>query len=118
MTEKMTYVKAIEYALTHADLPTEVADKLTALRESIAKKNAAERKPTTKQKENAAYKQDILDFMVEGHIYTAAEIAKSVPSIVEGGISVNRVSPMLTQMAESGLLTKTVEKRKNYYSLA
>lgn len=115
---KMTYGKALDFVLNTCDLPTDVAERLTALQASIAKKNSAVRKPTAKQVANGEFKQDILDFMVEGRIYSCAEIAKECPALVENGISSARTSALLTQLADAGLLTKTVEKRKNYYSLA
>lgn len=118
MTEKMTYVKALSYVFDHCDLPADVAEKLTALSASIAKKNSAERKPTAKQRANADIKTAIADWMVEGRVYTSAEVAKECPACVDGEISANRVSALLPQMVEAGILVKTVEKRKNFYSLA
>ena len=86
--------------------------------ELLDKKNSAERKPTAKQTENAGFKSDILDWAEAGVQYTAGDIVKGVPSIVEAGISVNRVTAMLTQLVNDGALVKTVDKRKSYYSLA
>ena len=86
--------------------------------ELLDKKNSAERKPTPKQVENAAYRADILAYMEVGVKYTAGDLAKQVPSLVENGLSVNRVTPMLTALVADGSVIKTVEKRKSYYSLA
>lgn len=113
---KMTYGKALTYVFENCDLPTEVREKLEALSASIAKKNSAERKPTAKQIENAGVKSAIVEWMTDGRIYTCAEVAKECPACED--LSSARVSALLTQLAESGLLTKAVEKRKNYYSLA
>lgn len=82
------------------------------------KKNSAERKPTAKQLENESFKADILAYMDANTLYAAGDILKGVPSIVESGMSINRVSALMTQLAESGAVTKTVDKRKNFYSLA
>jgi len=82
------------------------------------KKNSAERKPTAKQVENEGFKSDILAWMEDGVIYAAGDILKGVPSIVAAGMSINRVSALMTQLVESGAVTKTVEKRKNFYTLA
>ena len=84
----------------------------------LDKKNSAERKPTPKQVENAAYRADILAYMERGVQYTAGDLAKQVPSLVENDLSVNRVTPMLTALVADGSVVKTVEKRKSYYSLA
>ncbi len=82
------------------------------------KKNSAERKPTPKQIENESFKSDILDWMQSDNHYSAGDVLKGVPSIVASGMSINRVSALLTQLVDNGNLTKVVDKRKNYYSLA
>ena len=110
--DKMTYGKALDFVLTKCDLPTEVADKLTALSASIAKKNSAERKPTKTQIENAHIKDAIADFMQDGVIYTAAEVAKGLE------ISSSKASSLLAQMRADGRVVVTTEKRKNFYTLA
>ena len=86
--------------------------------ELLDKKNSAERKPTPKQVENAGFKADIVAYMEPNTQYLAADLAKSVPSIVAAGISGNRVTAMLTQLVNDGTLVRTEDKRKNYYSLA
>lgn len=84
----------------------------------LDKKNTAERKPTARQNENEGFKADILAWFEPDTLYCAADVVKGVPSIVAAGLSVNRVSPMLKALAEEGKLTCTVDKRKNFYSLA
>ena len=86
--------------------------------ELLDRKNTAERKPTPKQVENASFKSDILAWMEPAVKYLSADVAKGVPSIVAAGVSVNRVTPMLTQLVNDGALIRIEEKRKNYYSLA
>lgn len=86
--------------------------------ELLDRKNSAERKPTAKQVENASFKQDILNWMTVGEQYVVADIVKGVPSIVEAGISANRVTAMMTQLVAEGSIVKTVDKRKSYYALA
>jgi hypothetical protein len=84
----------------------------------LDKKNTAERKPTAKQVENAGFKQEILSYMEQGVLYASADIAKSVPALVEAGVSANRVTAMLTQLVNDGAIIRTVDKRKSFYSLA
>jgi len=84
----------------------------------LDKKNSAERKPTAKQVENANFKADILAWMEPDTLYLSAEVVKGVPSIVDAGVSAQRVSAMLTQLVNDGAIVRTEEKRKNYYSLA
>lgn len=86
--------------------------------ELLDKKNAAERKPTAKQVENAGFKSDILAWMEPATQYAAADVVKGVPSIVAAGLSANRVTAMLTQLVNDGSLIRTEDKRKNFYSLA
>ena len=86
--------------------------------ELLDKKNTAERKPTAKQVENAGFKADILARMEPDTKYLCADVAKGVPSIIAAGISVNRVTAMLTQLVNDGAVIRTEDKRKSYYSLA
>ena len=84
----------------------------------LDKKNSAERKPTPKQVENSGFKADILAWMEPSVDYACADIAKGVPSIVAAGISVNRVTAMLTQLVNDGAIVRTTDKRKSVYTLA
>ena len=86
--------------------------------ELLDKKNTAERKPTAKQVENAGFKADILAWMEPDTKYLCADVAKGVPSIIAAGISVNRVTAMLTQLVNDGAVIRTEDKRKSYYRLA
>ena len=86
--------------------------------ELLDKKNAAERKPTPKQTENAGFKADIVAWMEPATLYASADVVKGVPSIVAAGISVQRVSAMLTQLVNDGIIVRTEDKRKSFYSLA
>ena len=86
--------------------------------ELLDKKNTAERKPTAKQVENAGFKADILAWMEPDTKYLSADVAKGVPSIIAAGISINRVTAMLTQLVNDGAVIRTEDKRKSYYSLA
>ena len=53
--------------------------------------------------------------MTEGVTYTAADVAKECPACE--GLTVQRVSALLSQLGKSGALTVTEEKRKHYYSI-
>jgi len=98
----------------HMDL-ADFVDSRIALLEKHAK---APRKPTAKQVENEGFKADILAYMEAGVGYKAEDILKSVPSIVAAGMSINRVSALMTQLKDAGAVSVAVEKRKNVYSLA
>ena len=97
---------------------TELAEFIDGRIAQTVKKNSTERKPTAKQIENEGYKADILAWMDSGVTYAAGDVLKGVPSVVASGMSINRVSALLTQLCEAGAIVKTVDKRKNYYTLA
>lgn len=114
MTNKMTYAKALEIAMNAVKENKEVYDKLDALKASIAKKNSAERKPTTTQKANEGYKTAILEFMEVGKKYTITDLMKEVVELAD--LSNQRVSALVRQLKEEGLVERTEEKRKAYFS--
>ena len=113
MTNKMTYVKALEIAMKSVEDNKEVYEKLEALKESISKKNSAERKPTATQKANEEYKKAILSFMEVGKKYTISELMKEVVELAD--LSNQRVSALVRQLKDSGLVERTEEKRKAYF---
>ena len=114
MTNKMTYAKALEIAMNAVKENKEVYDKLDALKASIAKKNSAERKPTATQKANEGYKEAILEFMEVGKKYTITDLMKEVVELAD--LSNQRVSALVRQLKEEGLVERTEEKRKAYFS--
>ena len=114
MTNKMTYVKALEIAIKAVEDNKEVAEKLEALKASVAKKNSAERKPTATQKVNEGYKEAILAYMETGKKYTITELMKGVVELAD--LSNQRVSALVRQLKEDGLVLREEEKRKAYFS--
>ena len=114
MTNKMTYVKALEIAIKAVEDNKEVAEKLEALKASVAKKNSAERKPTATQKANEGYKEVILAYMEVGKKYTITELMKGVVELAD--LSNQRVSALVRQLKEDGLVLREEEKRKAYFS--
>jgi hypothetical protein len=105
-------------ALDAVKANTELVEFIEHEIELLDKKNTAERKPTAKQVANEGYKQNILDWMEPDHLYLAAEIVKGVPEIVADGVTAGTVTALLTQLYKAGSLTRTEDKRKNYYALA
>ena len=112
--EKMTYVKALEIAITTVD-NEEVKTKLTALQASIAKKNSAVRKPTATQTANAGFKVAIENGMELGKKYTITDLIKNISELAD--LSNQRVSAIVRQMVESGTVVREEIKRKAYFSL-
>ena len=84
--------------------------------ELLAKKNSADKKPTAQQVANEGIKQAILDAMGENHLYTVTEIQKSVAECAD--LSNQRVSALLRQLKDDGVIVRTEDKRKAYFSLA
>ena len=85
--------------------------------ELLARKNTTstgEKKMSAVQKANEELKASIYDEMEENRLYTVTEMTKELPCC--DGLSTSKVSAMVTQMKDAGLVAKTVEKRKTYYS--
>ena len=112
MKNEITYLSAVRYAVENGNLPAEYADKLNALAESLDKRAHAIRKPTAKQKQAMEARDSIPERMERGKLYIASEIGKLF------GESSQWATPKLTALVSAGVLTKTVEKGKSYYSLA
>lgn len=93
--------------------------------ELLAKKNAADRKPTATQVANDGIREAILDFMEENTLYTVSEFIKKVPACAD--LSQSKVSavirPMLIVTAKGehnpdGVIERIEEKGKAYFRLA
>ena len=114
--EKMTNAKALNYVIANCEIPTDVKEKLEKMLEQVQKKSSADRKPTATQKENVDFKNAILGGMVPGTKYTISDLMKAVPEIAE--LSNQRVSAIVRQLKDDGLVIRTEEKRKAYFHLA
>ena len=84
--------------------------------ELLTKKNTSEKKPTANQIANEAIKAEILCAMDFDKLYTCTDIIKAVE--VCNGLNVQKVAPLMNQLADAGKVVKTTEKRKTYFSLA
>ena len=82
--------------------------------ELLAKKNAAEKKPTAVQVANEGIKQAIVNGMEQGKLYTITDIIKSVPECAD--LTNQRVSALMRQLVESGAVVRTEDKRKAYFT--
>ena len=120
-TSKMTkatawgIVKGIVEASNHpqtAELVAKIDNELTLL----AKKNSAEKKPTAQQVANDSVKQAIIDGMESGKAYTITDIIKSVDACAD--LTNQRVSALMRQLKDAGVVVRTEDKRKAYFTLA
>ena len=110
----ITYIDALNTALT-ADLPDEIKDKLTALRDQIAKRNSGERKPTKNQIANQGLAEVIAEVLQNAsEPLTVTEIMAR--SEVLGALSNQKVSALLRGMGDK--VTKVVDKRVSKFTLA
>lgn len=115
---KMTYGKAISYVMENYDLPAEVAEKLAALSESLAKKSGAERKPTATQVANEGYKTEILAYLRDvTEPKTVGDILKEVPAVA--GFSTPKVSALMKQLVDegNGPVERLTDKRRTYFRI-
>ena len=119
MTERMTNVKAIEFVIANCtELPTEVVEKLEKMKASFEKKASGERKPTATQKANEDLKGAILEYMEPNVLYSVGQLAKEVPELVKVGASGQKVSALIKQLKDAGLVKRVEEKRKAFFQLA
>ena len=87
--------------------------------ELLTKKNSADKKPTAQQEANATIKSAIQTVMEvnPNQLFTVSELMKKVPGLPED-MTNQRMSALVRQMVEAGLVKRTEEKRKAYFSLA
>ena len=81
----------------------------------LAKKNSAEKKPTTQQTANEVVKTAILNGMERNRIYTVTEVIKEIPECAE--LTNQRVSALLRQLKDEGKVIRTEDKRKAYFQV-
>ncbi|MBO5730590.1 MAG: hypothetical protein J6R67_05265 [Treponema sp.] len=81
----------------------------------LNRKNSADKKPTAQQVANEGIKTAILEGMTPNRLYTITEIQKEIPECAE--MSNQKISALVRQLKEAGLVNKTEDKRKSYFSL-
>ena len=82
--------------------------------ELLAKKNASEKKPTAQQVANEGLKSVILNVLTEnGGLMTVTDVQKSCEELSE--LSNQKLSALLRQMKDDGIVEKVEDKRKSYF---
>lgn len=114
MNEKITYVDALNVVINGEPMTEQVIEKLTALRDSVAKRNSHKSgKPTKAQVANAELAESIIGEMEEGVDYTASEIGKLM-----GGLSSQKIAPIMHKLCDAGRVVTDKVKGKAVYRLA
>lgn len=113
MTKKMTKRDYFTQIMENYNLTEDERNFIKHELELLAKKNSAEKKPTAVQVANEGLKTEILNFMEVGKKYTITDLMKSVPCLAD--LSNQRVSALVRQLKDSGLVVRTEEKRKAYF---
>lgn len=110
----LTYVDALNVALS-ADLPEDVKEKLTALRDQTAKRNSAERKPTKAQVQNLELAEVVAGVLRDApNPLTISEIMKADPAL--STLSNQKVTAVVRSMGAR--VERVADKRVNRFRLA
>lgn len=118
--EKLTNVKALEYVINadfFAEIPEDIQEKLTAIRDSYVKKASGNRKPTARQTANVQLRADIKDAVLTAD---AAVTASEVLAVVKANdygeeITLPRVSAQLTALVKDKEIDRFVDKKKAFF---
>ena len=114
MKNTYSYVDALNEVLTMA-LSAQCKEKLTVLRDQVAKRNASKsNKPTPKQIANEGVKERIVEVLGE------SESPLTIPEIISAlgvDFSSQKVSALLTQLIKAEKVCKTYEKKVAYFGL-
>ena len=117
---KMTYATALEMVLAIDEVKAndELAEKLTALKESVSKKSTSKsNKPNAKQKANEEIKDKLMEilFAEPTRLFTISEICKLY---TDEELSNQKVSSLIRQLVAENKVKRTEDKRKAYFSIA
>jgi len=118
MRTNITYVSVLSKVIENPiNLTSEEVEKLTALRDSIAKRNSVKSdKPTKAQRENAELAEQVANAMVEGVTYSIPDICALIPALNEA--TSQKVGPLMGKLVDAGKVVKSVVKGHNFYTLA
>lgn len=116
MTNTMTYAMALEVAINAVAEDKAVVEKLTALKEQLAKRSTS-KTPTKTQKENEVIMERILDALAA--IDEPTTVTGLLAHGVEGFELTNqKASALLRKLIEAGKVVKTIEGKKALFALA
>ena len=116
MTKKITKRERFEMMLNTYNFTEDDREFILHEIELLEKKKSGERKPTATQTANKGLKTAIVNFMEEGKMYTITDFIKNVEECAE--LSTPKVSALVTQLKNAGIVDRVEEKRKAYFKLA
>lgn len=116
--EKMTNVKAINYIVENfeADLPTDVFEKLVAIKASFVKKSE-NRGATKTQKENEVLREKLVALLTAEPV-SATEVMNRYNATAEVALTLPKVTAQLTALNKEHRIVRTVDKKKALFSIA
>lgn len=114
--EHYNILLGIEAVAQNPDLVAFINNEL----ELLAKKSSGtSSKPTAKQNQNGAYKNDILAYLGEVEQATITEMWKNIETLAnDESMSNQRISALVRQLIEEQRVERVVEKRVAYFKLA
>ena len=112
--DNFTALRAIAETAERPDLVEFIDHELELLANKNAKRSD---KPTATQKENAEIADLVPEVLEAGKLYRLSEIKALVPKLASAS-GTQRIAAICRKLEENGVLTKTVDKRVIYYSLA
>ena len=111
----MTYAQALDIAI-NTITDEEAIDRLSALKAQLEKRSTT-KTPTKAQKENEIIMTNILNALAS--IGEPTTVTDLLAHGIEGYELTNqKVSALLKKLVDAGKVTKTIEKKKSYFSLA
>ena len=115
--KKMTQRDYYNAILALENLPTEIEEFVKGRIEALDKKSGkASGKPTATQVANKGIKNAIVEGMEPNEAYTITDIIKSIPACAE--LTNQKVSALVRQLIAEGLVVRTEDKGKAYFTLA
>lgn len=113
---KLTYAQALTFVLDNCDLPADIADRLTALKEQTEKRNSAKSgKPTKAQVANAELAEVVAEVLRNASgALTVTEIMARDEAL--SALSNQKVSAVLRTMGAR--VVKVTDKRVSRFRLA
>ena len=113
---KMTKREMFAQILSHLTDEAEIAFVEHEIELLVKKAGAKSGKATATQVANEAIKADILTFMEGAGALTIAEITVGVEALADA--SNQKVSALMKQLVDAGMVVKSFEKRKAFFTKA